>query len=55
MHQASGWCEGCLRTLDEIAGWASMSEHEQRVLCQALRQRRRVWRQRHSPLEEGGQ
>lgn len=26
MDERSGWCEGCLRTLDEIAGWAAMSD-----------------------------
>jgi predicted Fe-S protein YdhL (DUF1289 family) len=26
MDAPSGWCEGCLRTLDEIAAWGRMSE-----------------------------
>ena len=25
---ASGWCAGCLRTLDEIARWSAMHESE---------------------------
>lgn len=29
----TGFCEGCFRTLDEIAGWGAMSDA----------QRRRVW------------
>ena len=24
IDDASGWCEGCGRTLDEIAGWLAM-------------------------------
>ena len=24
MHPETGWCEGCLRTLDEIAAWGHM-------------------------------
>ncbi|MBS0450766.1 MAG: DUF1289 domain-containing protein [Proteobacteria bacterium] len=26
MNAASGLCEGCLRTLDEIAAWGTMSD-----------------------------
>lgn len=24
MHPDTGWCEGCLRTIDEIAAWSRM-------------------------------
>ena len=24
MHPGTGWCEGCMRTLDEIAAWSRM-------------------------------
>ena len=24
MHPGTGWCEGCLRTIDEIAAWSRM-------------------------------
>ena len=24
MHAGSGWCEGCLRTIDEIAAWSRL-------------------------------
>lgn len=27
MDAASGLCEGCFRTLDEIAGWSTMADH----------------------------
>ena len=36
----TGWCEGCLRTLDEIAGWSSLDERAKRRVLQALAQRR---------------
>ena len=37
---ARGRCEGCLRTLDEIAGWSAMSAAEKRAVWRALGQRR---------------
>ena len=40
MDPASGLCEGCARTLAEIAGWVSMSEPDKRALLRRLRQRR---------------
>jgi uncharacterized protein len=41
---ARGRCEGCLRTLDEIAGWAAMSDAEKQQVWGelALRQREGV-------------
>ncbi|WP_019452097.1 DUF1289 domain-containing protein [Cupriavidus sp. BIS7] len=33
MDAASGYCEGCLRTIDEIAGWSKADDEE----------RRRIW------------
>ena len=32
MHARSGLCEGCLRTIDEIAAWSQMSEDGKRPL-----------------------
>jgi predicted Fe-S protein YdhL (DUF1289 family) len=26
MHPGTGWCEGCMRTLDEIAAWSRMDK-----------------------------
>lgn len=37
---ASGWCEGCLRTLDEIAGWGSMNDDARRLVRQSIDERR---------------
>lgn len=41
MDEASGLCLGCFRTLDEIAGWGTASEDEQRRILQAVAERRR--------------
>ena len=37
---ASGLCEGCTRTLDEIAGWGTMSEHGKRAVWARIALRR---------------
>jgi hypothetical protein len=37
---ADGLCRGCLRTLDEIARWMSMSAAEQRQVIAELNERR---------------
>jgi predicted Fe-S protein YdhL (DUF1289 family) len=35
----SGLCQGCLRTLDEIARWSEMSEAEREQVIASLSQR----------------
>ena len=40
IDQASGWCVGCYRTLEEIAGWIDLSTAERRAIVAALPQRR---------------
>lgn len=35
----TGWCEGCLRTIDEIAAWGSMSNGERAAVIEELRTR----------------
>ena len=37
---ATGWCEGCLRTLDEIAGWGSLDDDNKRAVWRELPARR---------------
>jgi len=37
---ASGLCDGCLRTLDEIACWGSMNDDARRTVCRAIDARR---------------
>lgn len=40
MDAADRWCEGCLRSRDEIAAWSQLSPLEQRALRAQLTQRR---------------
>jgi len=35
-----GWCEGCARTMDEIARWSRADPAERRVILAALPLRR---------------
>jgi predicted Fe-S protein YdhL (DUF1289 family) len=36
MDPASGFCEGCLRTLDEIAAWSGMDDATKRRVWRAI-------------------
>ena len=36
----SGWCEGCLRTLDEIAAWSALDDVAKREVWRELGRRR---------------
>lgn len=45
MHAGTGWCEGCLRTLDEITVWSVLSDADKRAVTLELSRRRIVWRQ----------
>jgi uncharacterized protein len=40
IDDASGWCVGCLRTLDEIATWASVGDDARRAIVAELPARR---------------
>jgi predicted Fe-S protein YdhL (DUF1289 family) len=44
MDGATGWCEGCLRTLEEIAHWSLLDDDEKRAIWSALPLRRSEWR-----------
>ena len=44
LHQATGWCEGCLRTLDEIALWSALDDDAKRSVWVELSHRRVQWR-----------
>jgi predicted Fe-S protein YdhL (DUF1289 family) len=37
---ATGWCEGCLRTIDEIAHWGLFDDGEKLAVWADLRRRR---------------
>ncbi len=36
MHEATGWCEGCARSLQEIAAWGSLDEATRQRVWQLL-------------------
>ena len=40
MDEASGICEGCMRTLDEIAAWGSLDAPRQLAIRRQLPERR---------------
>ena len=39
MHAPTGWCEGCARTITEIASWGSWSDEQKRLVWDLLPQR----------------
>lgn len=41
MDPRTGWCEGCARTIDEIAAWSAMSDDDKRAVWIALDARRK--------------
>ncbi len=46
MDAASGWCEGCLRTIDEISAWSRLDEAAKASVWERLAERRRTRAQR---------
>ena len=40
MSAATGWCEGCLRTIEEIAAWSRMADEDKRRVWALLPARR---------------
>jgi len=40
IDQASGWCIGCYRTLEEIAGWIDLSTAARRAIVAELPRRK---------------
>jgi len=43
MDDGSGWCEGCLRTIDEIVAWGGMADDDKRAVWRLIEQRRSRW------------
>ncbi|MPW05925.1 DUF1289 domain-containing protein [Paraburkholderia sp. CNPSo 3155] len=39
MDASTGWCEGCLRTIDEIARWSTFDGDEKRAVWDAIEAR----------------
>ena len=42
MHAATGWCEGCARTIAEIAAWSKLDDADKRSVLALLPARREV-------------
>jgi predicted Fe-S protein YdhL (DUF1289 family) len=42
MDAASRLCEGCLRTIDEIAAWGTMADDDKRAVWRQIERRRAV-------------
>ncbi|MCE2971724.1 MAG: DUF1289 domain-containing protein [Burkholderiales bacterium] len=40
MDAATGWCEGCLRTIEEIAGWSALDAAARQAVWAQLPLRR---------------
>ncbi len=40
IHPATGLCEGCHRTLDEIAAWSRLDDEAKRAVWRLLEQRK---------------
>lgn len=44
IDERTGWCEGCYRTLDEIARWSAIDDAQKLAVRETLRLRRRAVR-----------
>jgi uncharacterized protein len=42
MDPGTGWCEGCHRTIDEIAAWSRMDDGAKRAVWSDLDRRRQL-------------
>jgi len=40
MNDATGLCEGCLRTIDEIVAWGGLDDDARRAVWEAIARRR---------------
>jgi uncharacterized protein len=36
MNAATGWCDGCLRTIDEIAGWSALDDRAKQAIWDTI-------------------
>ena len=51
MHAGTGWCEGCARTIDEIAAWSRLDDATRQRVQDMLPQRQLVLRALISPAQ----
>jgi len=49
MDPASQWCEGCFRTLEEIAGWSRMEDQDKREIWGMIAERALAHRDAPTP------
>ena len=49
IDEKTGWCEGCLRTIDEIATWGALDPATRRDILDRLPER---WNQVVGPVRE---
>lgn len=47
MHAATGWCEGCARSIAEIAAWSKLDDAGKRSVLDLLPARREVLLAQH--------
>jgi predicted Fe-S protein YdhL (DUF1289 family) len=52
MDPATGWCEGCFRTLPEIAAWGGLSSAERCAVLALLPARRQAAARADAPSEQ---
>jgi uncharacterized protein len=43
MNEAAGLCDGCLRTIDEIAAWSTLDDDAKRAVWRAIEARHEQW------------
>jgi hypothetical protein len=48
MDASTGWCEGCWRTIDEIAGWSSFDNATKRAVWDAIGSRQMEYMARNA-------
>ncbi|MEO5845421.1 MAG: DUF1289 domain-containing protein [Caldimonas sp.] len=51
IEPASGWCDGCLRTIEEIAAWGALDDRSRREVLKRLPARRATRRARSDAKE----
>ena len=51
MNGTTGYCDGCLRTIAEIAGWSKFDDEEKRRVLTALAERRATLPASANPAE----
>ena len=51
MHAGTGWCEGCARTIDEIAAWGRLDDATRQRVQDVLPQRQVVLRALIGPVQ----